>query len=90
MPDKIVVFASQHIEIIDVKHLALAACAVPKAHFAFGLEPSQLIEDMRTHRCHTGATANKDHLVIGFLSEELAERSGYRNLIPCFQIKDIG
>ena len=44
---------------------------------------------MRAHRCHTGASANKNHFIVGFAGKKLAKRSVHSDFITGFQAEHI-
>ncbi len=87
MPVEVVILGGKSVVILDIEHLAKRTCAIPKADFAVCLDSTQLIEEMRSHRRHPRTTTNKHHLCVGFLSEELTERTVNINLITRLQIK---
>ena len=90
MEGKVWIVARQLFKLLIVEHFAQRTGAVPEADFARAVQALELVENMRTHRRHPGAAADKHHLGVGFFSKELAKRPGNRHLIARLQRPDIG
>ena len=87
MPVEVVIFRGERVVVLDIEHLAKRTRAIPEADFAVCLDSTELIEEMRAHWRHSRTTTNKHHLCVGFLREELTERTVNVNLIAGLQIE---
>ena len=90
VPLEVGVLRGELVVLLDVEGLAQRAGAIPEADLALGLQALELVEDVRAHRRHAGATADEDHLGIGVLGEELAERPVYGDLVARLEVEHPG
>ena len=89
VPPEIRVLPLDGVEVLDVKRLAQAAGAVPEGDPAVRPQAPELIEDVRPHGRHAGAAAHKEHLGVGLLREELAERPRDRHPIARLEAEQV-
>src|SRR5690606_5639260 len=73
VPLEVVVLRRETVVVLDVEHFLQRASAVPERNLALAVEALELVEQVRTHWRHAGATADKDHLRVGILGEEFTE-----------------
>ncbi len=89
MPVKIVILFRKLVVLINVKQFTLIPTTVPEADLSICFDSLQLIKNVGAHWCHTGTTADEDHLCVSFLGEELTVRAKDRYLVARFQLEDI-
>ena len=90
VPLEVLVLGGNRVEVFDVERLAQASCAVPERYLAVRGQASELIEDVRAHGRHARAAADEDHLVVGWLREELAEGTRDDDFVARLEIEDVG
>ena len=90
MPREVLILGRNRVEVFDVERFAKAPRPVPVGDLTLGVNASKLIEDMRAHRSHAGATADENHLIVRVLGEEFAEGARDGDFVTGLEIEDVG
>ncbi len=89
MEAEVRVVARQLFELLLIEHFTQRTSAIPEADLTLAAQALKLIKNVRAHRRHPGAPADKDHFGVGLFGKELTKRTGDGDLITRFQRPDI-